>query len=70
MKYLPLIEEMSDEDIIRVMGDDTSADKISCANWPGEYPYVPEVLVNFAFSDKVLAFLYRVKEDHILGSVL
>lgn len=70
VKYLPLIEEMTDEEIIRVMAEETSADKVAYANWPGEYPYVPEVLVNFAFSDKVLALLYRVKEEHILGSVL
>lgn len=70
VKYLPLIEEMTDEEIIRVMAEETPADKVAYANWPGEYPYVPEVLVNFAFSDKVLALLYRVKEEHILGSVL
>jgi hypothetical protein len=61
---------MTDDEFVRVMVVEAAADKVACANWPEAYPYTPEVLVNLAYSDKSLALMYRVREKHILGSVL
>ena len=69
VRYIPSIEDMSYDEAVRRLVDDTEPEVISCVNWP-EYSYAPEVRLNLAFSDRVLAVLYRIKEEHVLGSVL
>ncbi|MBQ6689752.1 MAG: hypothetical protein IJN02_11055 [Bacteroidales bacterium] len=69
VRYIPSIEEMSYDETVRRLSDNTEPEMLSCVNWP-EYSYAPEVRLNLAFSDKVLALLYQVREEHVLGSVL
>ncbi len=69
IRYLPGIENCSDSEFIKVMTGSTGLEKVCNVNW-AEYSYVPEVDLRLAFSDNVLALLYTVKEEHILGSVL
>lgn len=69
VRYIPSIEDMACDEAVGKLVDDTAPEVVSCVNWP-EYPYAPEVRLNLAFSDEVLALLYRVREEHVLGSVL
>ena len=69
IRHLPGIEELEDIKFIQVMTEDTNPEKVHNINW-AEYSYAPDVALNLAFSDNVLALLYTVKEEHILGSVL
>ena len=67
--HIPGIERLEDVEFVKVMTEHTSPEKVHNVNW-AEYSYAPDVALNLAFSDNVLALLYTVKEEHILGSVL
>ena len=67
--HIPVIENLEDREFLAVMTEHIRPEKVGCVNW-AEYSYVPEVDLRLAFSDNVLALLYTVKEEHILGSVL
>lgn len=69
VRYIPSIEDMSCDEAVRRLVDNADPEVLSSVNW-SEYSYAPEVCLNLAFSDKVLALLYRVKEEHVLGAVL
>lgn len=69
IRFIADIEQMTEGKIIETMISQTDPQEVSCVNWK-EYPYAPEVRLNLAYSDKVLAVLFRVKERHILGTVL
>lgn len=69
VRYIPEIEQVSDEEFAGIMTGITSKERVSCANW-AEYPYAPEVTLYLAFSDNALALLYRVNEEHILGTIM
>lgn len=67
-KYLPGIENLSDEDIFNELHL-IDRHEISCVNWK-EYPYAPEVGFHIAFSDEVIAILFDVTENHVKAVTL
>ena len=69
IRHIPVIENLEDREFLTVMTEHIRPEKVGCVNW-AEYSYAPDVALNLAFSDNVLALLYTVKEEHILGSVL
>lgn len=69
IRYIQAIEKLPEEEFFKVMAAQGTREKISCVNWKA-YPYAPDVTLYIAFSDNVLALMYKVKEEHILGSVM
>ena len=67
-KYLPGIENISEEEIFNELHL-VDRHEIDCVNWK-EYPYAPEVGFHLAFSDKVLAVLFEVNENHVKAVTL
>ncbi len=62
-QYIAGVELLSDE----ALRDALSAlekQEIGCVNW-AEYPYKPEVNFRIAYSEKALAVMFEVKEDHV-----
>ena len=62
------LEEMSDTDLRSTL-QDLQANPISNVNW-AEYPYAPEVSFKMAYSDKAVAILFEVKEDHVRAEAM
>ena len=69
IKFIPNLEQMQQEDIIETLSRETAAESVSCVNWQ-EYSYAPEVSLHLAYSEKALIALFKVSEEHVLGSVL
>ena len=69
IKFIADVEKMTESEIKEALTTQTETHKVSCVNW-NEYPYAPEVQINMAYSDKALAILFRVKEEHVLGNTL
>lgn len=67
--YIRDIETMPDEEVVRILTETTERQAIDCVNWK-EYPYSPEVGFHIAYSDKVLAVLFNVNEEHLRGTAL
>lgn len=67
-KYLPGIENLSDEEIFNELKL-VDRHEIDCVNWE-EYPYTPEAGFHIAFSDKVIAILFEVNESHVKAVTL
>ena len=67
--YIKGIEELSEKDIFDALLSKADGHNIDCVNWK-EYPYAPEVKFHMGFSDKVLAVLFEVTEDHIKAVTL
>lgn len=67
-KYLPGIENLSDGEIFNELHL-IDRHEIDCVNWE-EYPYTPEVGFHIAFSDKVIAILFEVTENHVKAVTL
>ena len=61
--YVPGIENMPEQEILQTL-QSIGKHKVCCLNWD-EYPYAPQVGFHIAFSDKVIALLWEVKEDHV-----
>ena len=68
-RHIPALETMTDEALFEALCNETEKHPVACVNW-NEYPYCPQVEFHVAYSDTSLAILYRVKEDHVLGTVL
>ena len=66
--YIPNLENMSDNCLYGQLSDIASY-MVGNVNWK-EYPYAPQVKFNVAFSDKALAILFKVTEDHVRGLCL
>ena len=69
IRFISNLEQMPQEKIIETLTNVASAECISCVNWQ-EYSYAPEVSVRIAYSETALVLLYKVSEEHVLGSVL
>ena len=61
--YVPGIEELPEQRILQTLRS-IERHEVGCLNW-NEYPYAPQVGFHLAFSDKVIALLWEVKEDHV-----
>ena len=68
-RYIKGVEKMSEQDIFDALCAVESV-PVGCVNWKEEFPYAPSVCFHLAFSDEVLAVLFEVKEDHVLGTAL
>lgn len=66
--YLPELEKGSDVEVSEALNA-VEGHPIDCVNWP-EFPYAPKVTFHLAHSDKVLAVLFKVTEDHVRGTAL
>ena len=66
--YIQGIENLSQESILNALCS-IPEHAISCVNWK-EYPYAPKVTFHIAFSDKVIAILFKVTEDHVRAVTL
>ena len=62
-KYIPELDNMSDQALRDALGS-VEAQAIANVNWP-EYPYAPEVRFHLAHSDKAIAVMFEVTEDHV-----
>lgn len=69
VRYIPGIEAMPEKEIFETLTSETECNPVACVNWE-EYPYAPEVCFHLAYSDKVLAVLFKVKEDHVRGTAM
>lgn len=62
------LEGMSDTDLRSTL-QELQANPIANVNWD-EYPYAPEVSFKMAYSDKAVAILFEVKEEHIRAEAM
>ncbi len=69
VKHIPGIEDMPEKDIFELMTSQTECNPLDCVNWQ-EYPYAPAVSFHLAHSEKALAVLFKVTEDHLRGTAL
>jgi hypothetical protein len=68
-KYIAGLEALSDTDLREALaGADVQA--VDCVNWSSEFPYAPEVSFRLAYSDKALAILFEVKEEHVRAAAM
>lgn len=61
--YVPGIEKLPEQRILQTLRS-IERHEVGYLNW-NEYSYAPQVGFHFAFSDKVIALLWEVKEDHV-----
>lgn len=61
--YVPGIEKLPEQRILQTLRS-IERHEVGYLNW-NEYPYAPQVGFHLAFSDKVIALLWEVKEDHV-----
>ena len=62
------LESMSDTDLRSAL-EALEANPIANVNW-AEYPYAPEVSFKMAYSEKAVAILFEVKEDHVRAEAM
>jgi hypothetical protein len=62
-QYIAGIETLSDEALIEALSA-TESHAIANVNW-AEYPYKPSVDFHIAHSDKAIAIMFKVTEDHV-----
>lgn len=67
--YIAGIESLSDNALRETLAS-LQSHGVDCVNWPAEFPYKPEVSFRAAYSDKSLAILFEVTEDHLRGAAL
>ena len=61
--YIKDLEAMNDESLLQTM-ESIETHAIANVNW-AEYPYAPSVNFHIAHSDKVIAVMFKVTEDHV-----
>lgn len=59
--YIKSLETMSYGELDLAMETGASKSYLGCVNWPGEYPYQPDVAFSIARSDTHIAILYHVR---------
>ena len=62
-QYIAGVETLSDEALIEALSA-TESHAIANVNW-AEYPYKPSVDFHIAHSDKAIAIMFKVTEDHV-----
>ena len=63
------IETLADEALVTTLKDCCPTHKVGCVNWE-EFPYTPDVNFRIACSDKALALMFEVKEDHVRAEAM
>lgn len=69
VQFIADAENMTEAQLRQRLTEEGNSESISCVNWQ-EYPYAPEVALHLAYSEKALIVLFKVSEEHVLGSVL
>ena len=62
-QYISAVESLSDEALRETLSG-LESHEIGCVNW-AEFPYAPQVKFHIAHSDKAIALLFEVREDHV-----
>ena len=62
-QYIEGVESFSDEALYEALGS-LEKHEIGCVNW-GEFPYKPSAGFHIAYSDKAVAIMFEVNEDHV-----
>lgn len=62
-QYIAGAETLSDEALYEALGS-LKKHEIGCVNW-GEFPYKPAAGFHIAYSDKAVAIMFEVTEDHV-----
>ena len=68
IQYINGLETMTDTEL-RAGLESIPATPIANVNWK-EFPYAPEVSFHMAYSDKAVAILFEVKEDHVRAAAM
>ena len=61
--YIEGLETLTDMTMLETLKA-VESHPVSCVNWQ-EYPYAPEVSFHMAYSDRAIAILFEVKENHV-----
>ena len=64
-KYISELESLSDNDLRQTLST-LESHAVGCVNW-AEFPYAPEVSFRLAYSDRAVAVMFAVTEDHVRG---
>ena len=62
-QYIADVESLSDQALHEALSA-TQKHEIGCVNW-AEFPYKPSAGFHIAYSDKAIAILFEVSEDHV-----
>lgn len=68
IQHINGLEAMSDQDLHSTL-EKLQANPIANVNWK-EFPYAPEVTFKMAYSDKSVAILFEVSEDHVKAAAM
>ena len=69
IQHISGLESMSDSELRSTL-QALQANPIANVNWADEFPYAPEVSFKMACSDKAIAILFEVKEDHVRAAAM
>ena len=67
-QYIAGVESLSDEALFQALKA-IEKHEIGCVNW-AEYPYKPSASFSMAYSDKAIAILFEVCEDHVRAEAM
>ena len=67
-QYIADVQNLSDEALREALAG-LEPQALDCVNW-SEYPYAPAVNFKLAYSDKALAIMFEVSEDHVRAAAL
>lgn len=67
--YVADLETLSEE-ALRQRLEGLESHTVGCVNWADEYPYAPRVRFHVAYSERALAVLFEVEEEHVRAVTL
>jgi hypothetical protein len=67
--YIPNLQQLSDSELVAALRENVEPKAIDTVNW-SDYPYRPLVNFRFAHSDKALAVMFEVEEEHLRAVTL
>ncbi len=63
--YLPKLDELSEDEIIKQLDENGNRRTIECLNWKEQYPYRPLTVVSAAHSDKYIYLDFVVRCNYL-----
>ena len=67
--YIPNLQQLPDSELVAALRENVESKAIDTVNW-SDYPYRPLVNFRFAHSDKALAVMFEVEEEHLRAVTL
>ena len=67
-QYIAEAEKLPDKDLHKALSA-LEGQEIGCVNW-SEFPYKPSASFKMAYSDKAIAILFEVSEDHVRAAAM